>query len=283
MMSGQTTTMVSQHRLQTVSRPATQQGSAITEFAVMTVVLVPMFLMFPMLGKIGDMNSTTIQASRYGAWERTVATAGQKSDKQLETEIENRFYTKIDTPIQTGRKPLTKKKYENPLWRGYGKDRLLRSAQKNVKNTMRNSKTPGKAGGALDKVITKLADAFSFGGNSSGFNVNRNGLYRSNVAVDVGSNKMGFLGTKDCTGAKSAKVFTCIQRHNVILTDTYDSGNPTEAANRTRGLVPTAVFSDVNDLFKVIGKFPLMREFSGFRAGYVNPEVIPGDRLGPKK
>ena len=41
-----------------------QTDSALTEFAVIALVLVPMLTFGPMLAKMADVNQTTIQASR---------------------------------------------------------------------------------------------------------------------------------------------------------------------------------------------------------------------------
>jgi len=257
-----------------------QKGSAITEFSVSLVVLVPLFLMIPMLGKVSDMNSSTIQASRYGAWERTVTSDAEKSDAQIQIEMENRFFSRIDTTIQSERGELTDDEFINPLWRGYGDDRLLRSAQDDVGSTMSNAATPGSIAGTIDSVITTFTSAISALSDNADFDVNRNGLYTSRVAVDVGANQMGFTGNTNCAGDASADVFSCIRRHNVILTDTWSSESPDQAASRARGLVPMAIFDRVQPVFSAIGNFPLLEELGGFEPGYVLPDVIPADRLG---
>lgn len=50
-----------------------QRGQAITEFNVTAAfVLIPLFIMIPLLGKYIDMKHASVQAARYMAWERTV-------------------------------------------------------------------------------------------------------------------------------------------------------------------------------------------------------------------
>jgi hypothetical protein len=50
-----------------------QQGQAMTEMLVASAfVLVPLFLIVPMLGKYIDMQQATVVAARYSAWEATV-------------------------------------------------------------------------------------------------------------------------------------------------------------------------------------------------------------------
>jgi len=257
-----------------------EKGGAITEFSVMMIVLVPMFLMIPMMGKIGDMNSSSIQASRYAAWERTISDQTDKSDAQLKQEIQNRFFSKIDIGVQTGRGQLTNTDEQNALWRGYGEQRLLRSAQDDVNSGTQASGTPGNVAGAIESVMTTFASAFSSLSSNANFDVNMNGLYRADIAVEVGSNNMGFDGTNNCAGQSDTNVFTCIQRHNVILTDTWSSASAEEAETRTRSLVPMAMFDSLDGLFDIIGSVPGLEEFSRFEPGYVDSNIIAPDRLG---
>ncbi len=257
-----------------------QDGSALTEFAVTMIVLVPMFLMVPMLGKIADMNSSTIQASRYAAWERTVTDQSDKSDAQLQQELENRFFTKIDIGIQTGRGQLTGQADQNPLWRGYGGKRLLVSAQDDVDGAMQQNGTPGSVAGIIEGVISTFAGAFGSLNSNADFDVNMNGLYRADVNANVGSNDMGFAGRQDCGGQDNDDVFTCIRRHNVILADGWSSENSEQAESRTRSLVPMGMFSEIQPVFDIVGSFPLTEEFGRFEPGYVDSDVIAADRLG---
>ena len=58
-----------------------------------TTVLIPLFLIVPILGKFMDMKSASIQAARYAAWERTVWfnnsdwAAAPKTDAQIQNEV----------------------------------------------------------------------------------------------------------------------------------------------------------------------------------------------------
>lgn len=52
--------------------PSRMRGQALTEMAVLAVVLVPLFLLIPLLGKYAHIQQTTQQAARAAAWEATV-------------------------------------------------------------------------------------------------------------------------------------------------------------------------------------------------------------------
>ena len=85
-----------------------QSGQAITEFNVMAAfVLVPLFIMIPILGKHIDMKHSSVQAARYMAWERTVwfeeTTVPEKTEnviykdqRDLERETRERFFGKVN-------------------------------------------------------------------------------------------------------------------------------------------------------------------------------------------
>mgnify|MGYP001105901116 CR=1 FL=1 len=53
--------------------PASQRGQALTEMAILSVILVPLLLLIPLLGKYAHLQQNTQQAARAAAWEATVA------------------------------------------------------------------------------------------------------------------------------------------------------------------------------------------------------------------
>ena len=68
-----------------------QTGQSTVEFIVVSLVLVPLFLIVPLLGKYIDLAQTTLVASRYVAFEGTVhhssSLSGWKTDAELATEV----------------------------------------------------------------------------------------------------------------------------------------------------------------------------------------------------
>jgi hypothetical protein len=194
--------------------------------------------------------------------------------------MENRFFSKIDIGIQSGRGELTDKKDRNPLWRGYAKDRVLTSAQKNVVNTMSETGTPGAVASTMANVMDRIGGAFSGFNDNADFDVNMKGLYTSEMAVDVGSNKIGLYGEKNCQGKKDDAVFSCIRRHNVILADGWSASSKEQAESRTSGMVLMGVFSKIEGPVHAVGSLPGFSELKGFEPGYVDSDVIAPDRVG---
>jgi len=115
-----------------------QLGQAITEFNVTAAfLLVPLFIMIPLLGKYIDMKHSSVQAARYMAWERTVwfeeapentTTASVKTKAVLERETRERFFSGVNVD-ELGSTQI------NPLWNDRGNDddeRLIIDDQDNV-------------------------------------------------------------------------------------------------------------------------------------------------------
>ena len=110
-----------------------QLGQAMTEFNVVAAfVLVPLFIMIPLLGKYIDMKHSSVQAARYMAWERTVyfetstipkgtldpkaARSAQVKEKgELEKETRQRFFSAQNVDELKGSEDI------NPLWNDRGK------------------------------------------------------------------------------------------------------------------------------------------------------------------
>ena len=67
-----------------------QNGGALTEFFFVTMIMVPLFFAIPMVGKLVDLKQTTIQASRYSAWEATVYPSGANGN--MPTAVKERFW-----------------------------------------------------------------------------------------------------------------------------------------------------------------------------------------------
>lgn len=261
-------------------RPSIQQGQAVSEFLGILAVLMPLLLFVPVLGKFADMNHAAVQASRYGAWERTIASNEAKSETQLTTEVRRRFFSRPDVFIKTNDGVQESPAYHNPLWSDHAGRRLLARFD-NVTNGTANAETPGTAATLVRNTTTQLlglVDVFSTEGD---FDLDSRGLYTSRVSVAVAALPInGFAQGADCANQQSGATFTCIQRHNVILADTWNSGSPDHVAERVRGLVPMGIFAQVTGLLGALSSIPFLRELDRFDPGYVSPDVIAGDRLG---
>lgn len=94
-----------------------QQGHALTEFIVLSVALVPLFLLMPLIGKYQDMAHSTLAASRYAAFDRVNRYQTPKPQAQLEQEVRRRFFSTTAQPIKSNDLANDVQADQNPLWR----------------------------------------------------------------------------------------------------------------------------------------------------------------------
>lgn len=105
-------------------------GQALSETLVAFVVLVPVFMLVPYLGKYLDVKHKAEDSARYALWERTIfadpgagwgALENQKSDARLRAEIRSRFLEEPRAPIAA----QTTAAERNPLWEDHAGGDLL--------------------------------------------------------------------------------------------------------------------------------------------------------------
>lgn len=265
------------------------RGSAMTEFAVLCLVMVPMFSIMPLLGKVSDMNQTTIQASRYAAWERTVHDEQEKSDDRLAVEVSNLFFSKPGEMVRTNEDLLTGNDHQNNFWSGYGvidskQNRLLVADGSGLKSYVEttNESLPGVVSGTLTGGINTVISAMADLNSGANWDLEENGLYVAKVGTNVNSNVF-LSGTKDCSNSENDKVFSCIRRRNAILVDSWASSDSEQVKTRVKSLVPTGAFAPIANLTTVMSIAPFMKEFGKLDKdafGYVDPDVLPPDRYG---
>jgi nitrate reductase NapE component len=118
------------------SGPARQRGQSTVEFVVLALVLVPLLLAVPLIGKYMDIAQTAAVASRYAAFEGTVrhstATDGWKTDADLAMEVRRRFFSNSDAPVKTGDAAGDFNAHRNTLWFDHRGDPLLPKFVDNV-------------------------------------------------------------------------------------------------------------------------------------------------------
>lgn len=260
-----------------------------TEFAVLCLVMVPMLSMMPLLGKVADVNQTTIQASRYAAWERTIHDEADKADNRLAVEVSNLFYSKPDELVKTNQQLLTGNDDVNNLWTGYGvvdnqQKRLISAGNNGLKSYVATSNEglPGSVSGILSGGVSNILGAMSGLSADATWDLEENGLYVARVGTNIQSN-IFMPGAKDCENKNNEEVFSCVRRHNAILVDSWSSSGSAQVESRVKSMVPTSALEPVSNLAGILGYIPFMKEFSQLdddAFGYVAPDVLPPDRYG---
>ncbi len=258
------------------------KGAAATEFLVVGGILISLLFGLPVLGRMGDFNSTTTQASRYLAWELTV---GKQDPQQLANEIEHRFYGRPGSALHHGQATAPPAPgRDNPLWASAStgaSSPLFETGKGRLRVRLENSPLPGRAGGQIVDGVRVLGSAQNVIPDAK-WDLETRGLFNAEVLIDTGY--PGSSGSaqegKNCAGQQQEGVFACMRRNNAILVDSWASRNAGEVAARTRSLVPMGMFRPLGRVMSQAGRIPFFQDLKGLDdyLGRVAPDILPPDR-----
>lgn len=267
-------------------------GQALVEFLIAaTLVLIPTFLVIPLLGKYMDIKATTIQAARYAAWERTVWfghadwSAAQKTDLEIQREIQQRFYSNTATAkIQSnqrnadsgwvgGPKPLWKDRAGNPMLVTYDSD---------VTQVNARGETPGLMNEVLDPIVSAVSAAGGVLG--AAFTLDMDSLYTSSVNVKTATTRP--IKQVIHAGAATGAYTPLFSDRNVLIANGWTGRGATHVKTQTEGLTPTSFFqrSPMSDILTIVQYVatilaPELNPNHLKIGGEVKPDVVPDDRL----
>lgn len=241
-----------------------QTGQSTIEMIVLSLVLVPLFLIVPILGKYMDIAQTTSTASRYvafeGATHHNVSLSGWKSDTELAAEVRRRFYSQHSLSIKTNDVVSEIDEDRNPLWVDHRGDPMLADFNRVSVNTRKQN---------ISSIFNGLTSIFDF---SDDFELDNDNLYRGEVNVQL----VNILGL---TPFDSLNLN--IRRHTVVLVDAWASKNASEVESKVKdaGLifphqllnVPASLLKPAINLFEFNASAP--------EIGKVEPDHVPSDRL----
>lgn len=267
------------------SSPKRVRGSAMTEFALTAAVLTPMLLLIPSLSKTTDMNLTTAQAARYGAWEQTVR---PQQGPELVTDISNRFYAASELGIQTKRGALTGEDIQNSYWQGAGpgEQPLFETGNSKLSVQVNHTGLGGIAGG-IEKAVHGLGSIADSAVPGANWDIGKNSLYAVSVGVVTNNQRLASINEtgSDCVG-NEVEGQQCLRFTSAILTDSWGARGPEEVESRVKALVPVGALQPIGDtVAKIGGSLPLFNELDKLDGafGKVEPDVLPADRYGNEK
>ncbi len=249
-------------------------GQAIVEFVVASGTLVMLMLGIMMIGRYHDLQASVIQGTRYAAFER--ATGGNSlSDAQIRDQMRARFFTWSNDPLRT-RDALRDNdawRNENVNWRDHSR-RPIRFIERPADITLTTSqrRAPGRAGGATAQVVRIIDQASRITG--SRFDVNTNGFYTATTQVQL-ANLTSLPAPLDQLNLRFTESVS-------VLGDGWNAGGPGHVAQRTGALVPSSLFGSVTRSLQPVRNVLSWLEpaFDNFCPGYIDPEIVPNDRLG---
>jgi hypothetical protein len=238
-------------------------GQSTVEFLVLALVLVPLFLIVPLLGKQLDIAQTAASASRYVAFEGMVRHGSSlqtwKSDAQLADEVRRRFFSASAAPIKTGDVAGNFAAHRNPLWTDHRGDALLPSFATHV-------------GAASQRTVLTQPTGAVF---ASGMGLDAHNLHTGLVRVEVAD--VAGLAPFDALGLS-------IERHTTVLVDPWSASGPVAVRSALRrdrwSLASHFPFGLLEATTAPLKLLPLVLEGTQLpEIGRVDPDLVPADRI----
>jgi hypothetical protein len=260
-----------------------QSGQALTEFLVIAMVLLPLFLLVPMIGKYQELAHMTQMASRYAAFDATSFGDADgfnhwKPPAQLADEVRRRFYSNADAWIKTGDVAGDFDANRNVFWRDpYGHALIAKFSDVSVSFGNGATAQAGgfdKASGADGKLFNAepLANANTIG-------LQARGIYTAQVGVALANLP---------TGIHSVAPFDALDlrivRHTSLLFDPWSAVDTEKTEDRVAMLAPAAsLLSKVELPLNVAIKELDLGKVGKASFADLQPwrDVVPADRLVP--
>ncbi len=266
-------------------------GQAMVEFLIAaTLVLIPLFLIVPLLGKYMDLKATSIQAARYAAWERTVWfggtnwESGEKEDIKIQHEIQQRFFSNTaEAKLQKSDSGATGwVGGVKPLWKDRAGFSMLAAYDADVTRTQVKGDTPGLINDVLDPIVSAISTVGGVLG--AAFVLDMDSLYTSTVNVrTVPTTPIRQVLDR---GAATGAVTPLFTEKNVLIANGWSANGAPHVKKQTEGLTPTSFLqrSPVSDVLTVIQYLaylfaPELNPNHLKLGGEIQPDVVPDDRL----
>jgi len=258
------------------------QGQAATEFTVAaSFVLVPLFLLIPLLGKYIDIKQASVQQARFEAWEYTAwyDTAEQNTDRMKTLHIEEKagqaglaglrkfadtrdkgnllFFSDITAPDYGSNNPPPFQL--NPLWTDHHGETLFKQTSLGFGDFGENS-SPDPTGGLIDEFIHLISSVLkTFGkilklvGSNGDFNaLNSKGYFTSTFQVDVRTSREVVPDLSNPAKLDPKKDKLTIKAKASVLARGWNAGSTANASSESQGLVPTSLLAKPSEWFNKV-------------------------------
>lgn len=160
-----------------------QRGQALTEFVVIALALVPLFLLMPMVAKYLDIAHATQMASRYVAFEAMTHNDenSYKSVSQLNDEIARRFFGASTAPIKSGDTAGNYIQHRNAFWKDPAGNPLIKDFSKDLQVSFGLD----AKGSSHEQAFGKASDRYPFVVAADALDLESRGHYTANVTVKL--------------------------------------------------------------------------------------------------
>ncbi|MBA2412602.1 MAG: hypothetical protein H0V63_07215 [Burkholderiaceae bacterium] len=267
------------------------RGQSTTEFVVLALVLTPLLLAVPLLGKYLDLTQHASQASRYAAFEISVrGPATVKDEAIVAAEARRRLFSTSDAPIKTNDVAGDFSGMRNPLWTDFRGDHFLPRFADGVTH----------AAAAETRAAPSRSVAFYAG--VDGFKLPENNLYTARIGV-LPERPRDFKFWSDDNPGVNLRM----NRQTGILIDAWNAASADEVRDRIENagpstpplLVPSfnpnplqAFTESMAELgpypvwllkaqAATLGLLPVLLGEPQPKFGKHDPNIVPCDRLDP--
>ncbi|THF64566.1 hypothetical protein E6C76_10905 [Pseudothauera nasutitermitis] len=264
----------------TIAFPACgpQRGQALTEFLVVALALIPLFLLIPIIAKYQDVAHATQMAARYAAFDATVrndaAAGGWKSESELADEIRRRFFGASDAPIKTGDVAGEFDAHRNLFWRGPDGNPLLDDFSR-----VTVSFGPGH-GSTHGDAFEAVNDMTSFQLLAGGLGLGSRGIYTANVSVALADLPAGLAFYRPFD-----EIGIVMTRSASLLPDPWTAKDAEEVEERILRSATVFPAGNLRGVAGIVNGFVSVIEWpaglSGPKLGELEfwRDVVPEDRL----
>lgn len=267
------------------SRHLHKSGQALTEFLVIALVLIPLFLLIPLIAKYQDIAYQTQMASRYVAFDAIANNEWQskwKDPAQLAGEVRRRFFSNPDAPIKTNDTAGNFTAHRNPFWNGPSDKSLIADFDTDIGVSFGSDRKAAQAGSQLPaadgkpfngiggtEIETNIADQLS---------LKTSGVFIGNVSVKL-ANLPDFLKATQ----PFDKIDLTMTRHTGVIVNGWDAANPQQVVSRidSKSLVPGTLLRPLQPLSAVVVAVAEAGQLPAPRLGELEfwSDVVPSDRL----
>ena len=254
-----------------------QIGQAMTEFLVVALAMMPLFLLIPMIAKYQDVSHTTQMAARYVAFDGTIRNDaveyGWKSEATLADEVRRRFFGNSDAPIKTGDIAGEFDAHRNLFWRGPDNQPLLQQF-----SDVTVSFGSGYGGTHADG-FEPTGDMTPFVGTASQLKLVSHGIYTANVHIKLANlpADLHFYRPFD-------SIDLSMTRSSSLLLNPWTAKDTNEVSDRIKdapGLFPAGQLASVAGTVSGLVSAGEWGRVSGPKLGELDfwNDVVPEDRF----
>lgn len=253
-----------------------QRGQALTEFLVVALALVPLFLLIPMVAKYQDLSHHTQMAARYAAFDAMVHNDGAgawKPEAQLANEVRRRFFSNSDAAIKTNDVAGEFNAHRNLFWVDPVGAPLIRQFP-DIQVTYGPRRNPHHDGGfeaASDMASFVLARPLD---------LRSEGIYSANVHVRLANLPAGLRFYEPFD-----RIDLSMERNTALLINPWTARDPVQVEEKLLAspvIFPTGMLAPISGIVSsFIGVVEAPGNIPGPKLGRLDfyRDVVPKDRL----